>query len=60
MSDDQQWWYCLKHQTVESSDACANAERLGPYTSQEEAQNALATAAQRTEDWDNDPRWKDD
>ncbi|MBA2769753.1 MAG: hypothetical protein H0U35_11625 [Sporichthyaceae bacterium] len=60
MSDNDQWWFCLKHQAVERTDACANAERLGPYGSREEAENALASAAQRTEAWDNDPRWNDD
>lgn len=63
MSDDRsngQWWFCLKHQAVEDTDACANSERLGPYPTREEAQRALATAAERTEAWDNDPRWNDD
>ncbi len=32
MSDDNtQWWFCLKHNTVEHGDACANSERMGPY-----------------------------
>ena len=61
MSDDNaQWWFCLKHNTVEHGDACANSERLGPYASREDAEGAIAHAAERTEQWDNDPRWKDD
>ena len=56
----QQWWYCLNHQAVETTDACANSERMGPYPSREAAQRALTTAAERTEAWDNDPRWNDD
>jgi len=61
MSDDNdQWWYCLKHQTVERGDSCANTERLGPYASAEEAGKALSRAAERTESWDNDPKWNDE
>jgi hypothetical protein len=60
MSDDNQWWFCLNHQTVEPTDACANSERMGPYATREEAERALATAAERTEAWDNDPRWSDE
>jgi hypothetical protein len=58
--DDDQWWFCLKHKAVEHGSECANVERLGPYATREEAEAALATAAERTEAWDNDPRWKDD
>ncbi len=58
--DDTQWYYCLNHQTVEQGQGCAGTERMGPYASREEAQNALATAADRTESWDNDPTWNDD
>lgn len=61
MSDDSsQWWFCLKHGTVEQEAACANSERMGPYASREEADRALANASERTEQWDNDPRWNDD
>ena len=61
MSDDNdRWWFCLKHNAVESTDACANSERLGPYPTAEEAERALTTAAARTEQWDNDPDWNDD
>ena len=55
-----QWWYCLKHQAVEQTDACANSERMGPYASYAEAEAALTTAAERSEQWDNDPRWNDE
>jgi hypothetical protein len=60
MSDDNQWWYCLKHNTVEPGAGCGNTDRLGPYASSEEAAQALQKAAERTEAWDNDPRWNDD
>ena len=58
--DDSQWYYCLNHKTVEQGSVCADTERMGPYASPDEAQNALATAASRTESWDEDPKWKDD
>jgi len=61
MSDgEDRWWFCLNHRTVEHGDACANSERLGPYTSRDEAEVALSRAAERTEHWDNDPTWSDD
>ena len=58
--DDEQFYFCLQHKTVEQGQSCANSERMGPYATREEAQNSLASAAERSEAWDNDPRWKDD
>ena len=55
-----QWWYCLKHNQVEGADGCADTHRMGPYASEAEAARALQTAADRTEAWDNDPKWNDD
>ena len=38
MSDeDDQWWFCLKHNEVEQGTGCANSERMGPYATREEA-----------------------
>ena len=36
-----EYWYCLKHKTVETRDGCKNADRLGPYATREEASRAL-------------------
>ena len=55
-----EYWYCLRHKTVESEQVCPGSERMGPYASRQEAQNALASAAERTQAWDEDPRWNDD
>jgi hypothetical protein len=33
---------------------------MGPYATREEATAAIAHAAERSEQWDNDPRWNDD
>lgn len=56
-----EFWFCVKHHRVEDSDnLCPSRDRLGPYTTREEAEAALAKAEQRNEDWDNDPNWNDD
>ncbi len=54
-----EFWYCIKHSRVEGEDGCPNKDRLGPYATETEAAHALETAAERTEEWDNDPRWND-
>jgi hypothetical protein len=43
--DDDQWWFCLKHNEVEQGTGCANSERMGPYATREEATAAIAHAA---------------
>ena len=55
----EQYWFCLKHHTVEGPAGCKAADRLGPYTSADEAARALEKVEQRNEAWDEDPRWKD-
>jgi hypothetical protein len=57
---DSEYWYCLKHKTVEGHDGCRNADRLGPYASEAEAARALDKVAERNEEWDNDPQWNED
>ena len=60
MSDEQEYWFCLKHHTVEGRDGCRNSDRLGPYTTAAEAERALDKVEERNEEWENDPRWNDD
>ena len=61
MSDaDTEYWFCLKHHTVEGKVGCSYADRLGPYASHEEASRALEKVRERNEEWDNDPKWNDD
>jgi hypothetical protein len=48
------WYYCLVHQRVEPEEGCANAERLGPYATEAEAQSALERARERNEAFDAD------
>lgn len=52
MSDEKRWYFCLHHLAVEPADGCANAERLGPYATREEAEGALERARARSEAWD--------
>ncbi len=57
---DSEYWFCLTHHTVEGRDGCKNADRLGPYATEQEAARALETVAERNEAWDDDPKWNDD
>jgi len=52
MDDDQQWWFCLRHNTVEHGAGCPGKDRLGPYPTQEAAAHALETVQRRNEEWD--------
>ena len=55
------FWYCTKHGRVEhGEDLCPSIDRLGPYDTREAAEGALEKAAERNEEWDNDPNWNDD
>ena len=58
--EDPEYWYCLKHKTVEPREGCKNADRLGPYATEAEAARALENVEERNEAWDNDPVWNDD
>jgi hypothetical protein len=46
---EEQWFYCLKHGTVEPAAGCRAADRLGPYPDRETAAQALEIARARTE-----------
>jgi hypothetical protein len=52
MDEDQSWWYCLKHGTVEQGPGCPGKDRLGPYATREEAEHALDRVHERNEEWD--------
>jgi hypothetical protein len=43
-----QWWWCLRHKTVEQGPGCPNMERLGPYDTEQEAAAAPDRTAART------------
>jgi hypothetical protein len=56
----EEYWFCLKHHTVEGEEGCKSADRLGPYATSAEASRALDKVQERNENWDNDPDWNDD
>ncbi|MDP3967932.1 MAG: hypothetical protein Q8Q02_06595 [Nocardioides sp.] len=55
-----EYYYCLKHKTVEPQEGCRAKDRLGPYDTEAAAASALERVEERNEDWENDPRWNDD
>ncbi len=57
---DEEYWFCLNHHTVEPRQGCRNQDRLGPYPTRAEAEQALDKVEERNESWDNDPDWNDD
>ncbi|TYL45070.1 hypothetical protein FXB39_20025 [Nocardioides sp. BGMRC 2183] len=54
------FWFCIKHHRVEGDEGCRAKDRLGPYDTEAEASRALEIAAERTAEWENDPKWNDD
>ena len=52
MEGDKQWWFCLKHNTVEDTPTCPGKDRLGPSPTREAAEHALETVRERNEEWD--------
>lgn len=60
MSDDEEFWFCLKHHTVEPREGCRNADRLGPYPDRDAAEHALEKVEERNQEWDSDPAWNDE
>ena len=52
-----EWYYCLQHQKVEEGPECPAKDRIGPYTSPQEARHAMETVRERNEEWETDPRW---
>lgn len=57
MSD---YWWCVRHARVESGDRmCPAKDRLGPFRTASEAEQALSRVHERNEAWDaEDARWE--
>ena len=54
-----EFYWCLHHKQVETTQRCGAAMRLGPYGSPEEAQRYAEKAAQRDDAWEKeDERWQ--
>ncbi|RKN12158.1 hypothetical protein [Streptomyces radicis] len=54
-----EWYYCLRHRTVEEGPDCPGKDRFGPYATRGEAERAMETAHERDAAWRHDPRWND-
>ncbi|TDC72574.1 hypothetical protein [Streptomyces hainanensis] len=54
-----EWYYCLRHHTVEEGQQCPARNRLGPYGTRGEAEHAMETTREREDEWREDPRWND-
>jgi hypothetical protein len=60
MSDTQFFFNVSTGQVEELANRSQSKDLLGPYPSRAAAEAALATARQKTEDWDEDDRrWKE-
>lgn len=60
MADDD-WWFDLKtHTAVQDPKAGKASDRLGPYASREQAEQALQKVDERNAAYDSDPRWNDE
>ena len=46
---DGTWWWCLQHARAEEYSQTDSPERLGPFSTQDEAAHALKTIADREE-----------
>ena len=46
---DGPWYWCMRHNTVEPEEGCAQKHRLGPYATRGEAERALQSVAEREE-----------
>ena len=59
--EQPQFWFNTRTGQVETDeDKGQGKDLMGPYASREEAANALSSARQRTEAWDEeDRRWRD-
>lgn len=51
-----EFWYNLTTREVEVGPQSDYSQLMGPYTSREDAQRALQTAAENTQRWDENER----
>ncbi|MEO5832586.1 MAG: hypothetical protein ABJA16_13180 [Nakamurella sp.] len=60
IGQNTQWFYCLKHHTVEPEGVCKAKDRLGPFPDQASAARALETVHDREARLESeDARWRD-
>lgn len=60
MDEDTQYYYSLNSHRVVRADEEKSADRLGPYATRADAENAMREVQQRNDAWDNDPTWNDE
>ncbi|MDQ6840494.1 MAG: hypothetical protein M3137_19695 [Actinomycetota bacterium] len=46
------WYYCFKHQKVESRTECDQMDRMGPYPTRTDAEHWREGVAARNEAWE--------
>jgi hypothetical protein len=61
MGEQSQFWFNTRtHQVQTDHDKGQGKDLMGPYPTAEAARNALRSAAERTEQWDEaDRRWRE-
>lgn len=59
-ADGNSFWYRIDNGTVEQGPKSPGDRRMGPYATREEAQNALQSAAARTQAWDEEDSREDE
>ncbi len=60
MSEGPQFYYNLATGGVEEGPQSPSSDRMGPYATRGEAEQALSIAAKRNEKWDqDDEEWED-
>lgn len=52
MTKEKRYWYNVKTQQVEDGPQSMSKDRIGPFATRAEAENALETYAQRNRAWD--------
>lgn len=53
-----QFYWCLRHKQVETTDRCGAEMRMGPYDTAEQAQAFAEKAKDRNDAWEEeDERW---
>jgi hypothetical protein len=46
------WYYCFKHERVETREECHLKDRMGPYPTREDAEHWRERVAERNAEWD--------
>jgi hypothetical protein len=52
VTDDGDWYWCMRHERVEHGPGCPAADRMGPYATEDDARNWREIVARRNAQWD--------